>query len=100
MGGDRGCRREGKGAGRDRRVLKGGGGGCREEGGREQGGEREGAEGNERVRERSFPFQSLAPGYLSAETRQTGQRDKKKMPGLRLYMDSFSKAAEAKKKGN
>lgn len=80
-----GCRREGEGAGR---------------GGREQGGEREGAEGNERVRERSFPFQSLAPGYLAAEKRQTGQRDRKKMPGLQLYMDSFSKAAEAKKKGN
>lgn len=60
-------------------------------GGRERGCRREGTE----QRERSIPFQSLAPGYqLGQADRTEGQR---KMLGLPLQTDSFPKVAEAEK---
>lgn len=47
---------------------------------------------------RELPI-SVSGTRLSAETRQTGRRDKRKMPGLQLYIDSFSKVVEAEEKG-
>lgn len=58
--------------------------------------ERSGRGGESQGRE--LPI-SVSGTRLSAETRQTGRRDKRKMPGLQLYIDSFSKVVEAEEKG-
>lgn len=43
---------------------------------------------------------SVSGTRLSAETRQTGQKDKRKTLGLQLYIDGFSKVVETEEKGH
>lgn len=57
---------------------------------------RSGREGEDQGRK---PPISMSGTRLSVETRQTGRRDKRKMPGLQLYIDGFSKVVEAEEKG-
>lgn len=66
---------------------EGRGRGCKGEGCRGQGG---GGRGEAEGWGEELPV-SASGIRLSAETRQTGKRQKEKMPGLQLYMEAFLK---------
>lgn len=66
--------------------------------GEEVGGrEGESAWGEEEGQGEELPISASGTNF-SAETGQTGKRDKKKMPGLRLYTEAFLKQLELQRK--